>query len=84
DSSADDDDSSADDDDSSADDDDSAPPPIPPPPGSTLCASGGPVSGTGITGVICTGPVDAASGPTATSASGDIVWHPGPIHRIAP
>jgi hypothetical protein len=78
-----DDDDTADDDDSAGDDDDSAPPPPPPPPGNTLCASGGPVSGNGITGVICTGPVDLASGATATSADGSIVWHPGPIRRIA-
>ena len=78
-----DDDDTADDDDSGADDDDSAPPPPPAPPGNTLCASGGPVSGNGITGVICTGPVDLASGATATSADGSIVWHPGPIRRIA-
>jgi len=82
DSSSDDDDSSSDDDDAT-DDDDSAAPPPPAPPGNTLCGSGGPVSGKGISGVICTSPVEISSGATATSADGSIVWHPGPIRRIA-
>jgi len=77
-----DDDDAADDDDAT-DDDDSAAPPPPAPPGSTLCGSGGPVSGNGISGVICTSPVEISSGATASSADGSIVWHPGPIRRIA-
>ena len=74
DSTADDDDSAADDDDddSSSDDDDSAPPPPPAPPGSVLCASGGPASAaSGLTAILCTGPLP-------TGASHGVVARLGP------
>ena len=84
DSATDDDDTTADDDDSTAADDDDSQAAAPAPPGQTLCAAGGRVSGEGISGVICLSPLDMAAGRTATSADGSLVWHPGPIRRIAP
>ncbi len=97
-SSGDDDDTGSGDDDTSADDDDSSAPgdddtnsgdddtvAVVAPPGSVLCAAGGRVSSAeGITGVVCTSPVDLASGHQATSADGSLIWQPGPITRLAP
>jgi hypothetical protein len=91
---ADDDDSAGDDDDTAGDDDtaddddtgddDDSVAAAPAPPGQTLCAAGGRVSGKGVSGVICLGPVDLASGGSSQSADGSLVWQPGPITRIAP
>jgi len=81
--SGDDDDTSGDDDDTSGDDDDSQAASSAPS-GQTLCAAGGRVSGKGISGVVCLGPVDLAAGSTSQSADGSLVWHPGPITRVAP
>ena len=81
----DDDDSAADDDDSSSDDDDSAPPPPPAPPGSVLCASGGPASSaSGLTAILCTGPLPTGASHSSATASGSLILHSGPITRIAP
>ena len=80
--SGDDDDTSAGDDDTGDDDDSQAAASAPA--GQTLCAAGGRVSGKGISGVVCLGPVDLAAGSTSQSADGSLVWHPGPITRIAP
>jgi len=88
DSAGDDDDIGGDDDDTAGDDDtgddDDSVAATPAPPGQTLCAAGGRVSGNGVSGVICLGPVDLASGGSAQSADGSLVWYPGPITRIAP
>ncbi len=82
--SGDDDDTSAGDDDTGDDDDDDSQAAASAPSGQTLCAAGGRVSGKGISGVVCLGPVDLAAGSTSQSADGSLVWHPGPITRIAP
>ncbi len=84
--SGDDDDTSTgdDDDDTSTGDDDDSQAAASAPSGQTLCAAGGRVSGKGISGVVCLSPVDLAAGSTSQSADGSLVWHPGPITRIAP
>ncbi len=82
--SGDDDDTSAGDDDTSTGDDDDSQAAASAPSGQTLCAAGGRVSGKDISGVVCLSPVDLAAGSTSQSADGSLVWHPGPITRIAP
>jgi len=70
-------------DDDTGDDDDSVASSAAPA-GQALCAAGGRVSGEGLSGVVCLGPVDLASGERATSADGSLTWLPGPTSRIAP
>ena len=85
DSAGDDDDSAGDDDDSAGDDDDSASAPPPAPPGSALCASGGPAtSASGLSAVLCTGPLTTGAAHRSATASGSFMMQSGPITRIAP
>ena len=46
----------------------------------TFCASGGAVSGSGIQGVFCFAPLDAAAAPSASNS--DLSWQPGPFQKI--
>jgi len=49
--------------------------------GQTFCAGGGIVRGDGITGVVCTSPLEL----TTTPAKNDnFTWQPGPTSAIAP
>jgi hypothetical protein len=85
--SSDDDDSKPGDDDAGDDDtgdDDDSQAASSAPAGQVMCAAGGRVSGKGFSGVVCLGPVDLASGESASSADGSLTWHPGPTTRLAP
>ena len=71
--------------DTPGEDDDSALPSPPAPPGSVLCASGGPAaSASGLTAILCTGPLPTGAAHSSATASGSLTLHSGPITRISP
>ena len=50
--------------------------------GQVICASGGSVSNSNISGSFCFGAVDLSSSPTATSSN--YIWHAGPMTAVSP